>query len=236
MALPEHAALIAADHREARENAAPEETHPAVAAFREAAAASGVWLLAGTVAVEVGAGRLANRSLLIGPDGEVTARYDKIHLFDVELPGERGYAESDAYRPGETPVVADLPWIRLGLSVCYDIRFPALYQVLARGGAGMLTVPSAFTVPTGSAHWHVLLRARAIETGSYVVAPAQCGAHAGNRRTYGHALIVSPWGEVLAEAGSAPTRVFADIDPVAVTEARRRIPSLASARPISQLD
>ena len=233
IALPEHAALMAAGHRQARANATREEAHPAVDAFRDAAATTGSWLLAGTVAVEVDDGLLANRSLLIAPDGTVAARYDKIHMFDVDIPGERRYAESEVFRPGEVAVTADLPWIRLGFSVCYDVRFPALYAALARDGAGMLTVPSAFTAVTGRAHWHVLLRARAIETGCYIVAPAQCGTHAGNRRTFGHALVVSPWGVILAEAGDAPARITAEIDPAAVAEARRRIPALANARRFS---
>jgi predicted amidohydrolase len=154
-------------------------------------------------------------------------------MFDVDVPGERAYRESETFRPGAAAVTMDLPWMRLGLSICYDLRFPALYRALAHAGAGMLAVPSAFTATTGKAHWHALLRARAIENACYVIAPAQCGAHPGNRRTFGHTVIVSPWGEVLAEAGDVPGRIEAEIDPAAVAEARRRIPVLDQERPFT---
>ncbi|MDA1132813.1 MAG: carbon-nitrogen hydrolase family protein, partial [Proteobacteria bacterium] len=211
-----------------------EGQHPAVAAFAAAAARAGIWLLGGTVAVAADSGRLANRALVFAPDGAIAARYDKIHMFDADLPGQRPYRESDTYRPGDAAVTVDLPWLRLGLSVCYDVRFPALYRSLALAGAGLLAVPSAFTAVTGRAHWHVLLRARAIETGCFVIAPAQCGEHPAGRATFGHALVVSPWGEILADAGETPGAVFADIDPAAITEARTRIPSLRHGRPFSE--
>ena len=233
VALPENVAFMAENAADVRAHAAPEESHPAVAAFRDAAAKANVWLLAGTVAVTLDDGRLANRSLVISPEGAVAARYDKIHMFDVDLLEERSYRESETYRPGVAAVTADLPWLRLGLSVCYDVRFAALYRALAQAGAGMLAVPSAFTAVTGKAHWRVLLRARAIETGSYVIAPAQCGDHPGGRSTFGHALIVSPWGEVLAEAKDNPTVLLAEIEPTRVAEARLRIPSVTHDRPFT---
>lgn len=233
VALPENVAFMAENAADVRAHAAPEGSHPAVAAFRDAAAKANVWLLAGTVAVTLDDGRLANRSLVISPEGAVAARYDKIHMFDVDLLEERSYRESETYRPGAAAVTADLPWLRLGLSVCYDIRFAALYRALAQAGAGMLAVPSAFTAVTGKAHWRVLLRARAIETGSYVIAPAQCGDHPGGRSTFGHALIVSPWGEVLAEAKDNPTVLLAEIEPTRVAEARLRIPSVTHDRPFT---
>jgi len=233
IALPENALFMPASAAEARAHAKPEDEHLAVAALSDTASAAGVWLLAGTVAVAVDDGRLANRSLVIGPDGSVTARYDKIHMFDVDLAGERAYRESETYRPGEAAVTVDLPWIRLGLSVCYDVRFPGLYRALAQSGASMLAVPSAFTAATGKAHWHTLLRARAIENACYVIAPAQCGVHPGGRQTFGHAMIVSPWGEILAEAGEIPGRIEAQINPAEVAEARRRIPVLDQERPFT---
>ena len=230
VALPENVCLMPEDAAEARARALPEEAHPAVAALCDAAASAGVWLLGGTVGVRADGGRLANRSLLISPDGAVAARYDKIHMFDVDISEERTYQESETYRPGERAVVAGLPWAKLGMTVCYDLRFPTLYRALAQAGAALLAVPSAFTATTGKAHWHVLLRARAIETGCYVLAPAQCGSHPGGRRTFGHSLMVSPWGEVIAEAGDEPGIITAKLDPAQVTEARQRIPSLVNDR------
>src|SRR5919107_1341719 len=174
--------------------------------------------------------RIANRSFLFDPNGAVAARYDKIHMFDVDLPNGETYRESGAYRPGGDTVVAETPWGRLGMSICYDVRFPHLYRALARAGAEFLSVPSVFTVPTGRAHWHVLLRARAIENGCFVFAPAQWGEHAGGRRSYGHSLIVDPWGEVLADGGEGTGIVTARIDPARVAEARRSVPSLTHDR------
>jgi len=228
IALPENVALMAADSAAAARDATREETHAAVRALGDAARKAARWVMAGTVAVRNG-DKLANRLVLFAPDGSVRARYDKIHMFDVDLP-DRSYRESATYGAGEHAVIADLPWLKAGLSVCYDVRFPHLYRALAKGGAGMLVVPSAFTEVTGRAHWHVLLRARAIENGCYVVAPAQCGTHPGGRRTFGHSLIVAPWGEVLAEAGDTPSVITATIDPAQVTEARRCIPALTHDR------
>src|SRR5207247_624333 len=174
--------------------------------------------------------RLANRSFLIDPAGAIVARYDKIHMFDIDLPGGESYRESNAYRPGGGTVVAETPWGRLGMSVCYDVRFPHLYRALAQAGADFLTVPSVFTVPTGRAHWHVLVRARAIETGCFVFAPAQTGVHAEGRLTYGHSLIVAPWGEVLADAGEEVGFITAQIDPARIEEVRAMVPALRHDR------
>ncbi len=215
------------------EKAQGEETHAGLAAFRDLAAELGVWLLAGSFVVKLSADKLANRSFLIGPDGSLAARYDKIHMFDVEIPDGQSYRESRAYKAGEAAVTADLPWGRLGMTVCYDLRFPQLYRSLAKAGADFLTVPSAFTRYTGQAHWHVLLRARAIETGCFVFAPAQCGRHAEGRETYGHSLIVAPWGEVLADGGEAPGIVLAKIDPSRVAKARSMVPALSHDRAFS---
>lgn len=228
IALPENVAWMPADSAAAARNAADESSHAAVRALGNAARKAGRWVLAGTVAVRSG-DTLANRLLLFAPDGSVRARYDKIHMFDVDLP-DRSYRESATFGAGAQAVVADLPWLRAGLSVCYDVRFPHLYRALAKAGAGMLAVPSAFTEATGRAHWHVLLRARAIENGCYVVAPAQCGTHPGGRRTFGHSLIIAPWGDVVAEAGDTPAVITAVIDPAQIAEARRRIPALTHDR------
>ncbi|HWE76498.1 MAG TPA: carbon-nitrogen hydrolase family protein [Stellaceae bacterium] len=216
------------------EKARIEREHPMLAAFRDLARETGAHLLLGSIVVRTeGDGRLANRSFLIAPDGNILARYDKIHMFDVDLPGGESYRESAVFKPGEGTALASLPWGVLGLTICYDLRFPHLYRALAQGGADFLTVPSAFTVPTGKAHWHVLLRARAIENGCFVFAPAQCGEHAEGRKTYGHTLIVAPWGEILAEAGDEPGFILAEIDTAKIAEARRAVPSLGHDRPFA---
>ena len=214
------------------EKAAVEEVDASVAAFGDLAAELGVWLLIGSLVVKVADDRAANRSLLFDPKGQVAARYDKMHMFDVEIPDGQNYRESKAYRPGDRAVLADLPWGRLGMTVCYDLRFPYLYRTLAQAGADFLSVPSAFTRFTGQAHWHVLLRARAIETGCFVFAPAQCGTHTEGRETYGHSLIVAPWGEVLADGGEAPGVTLAQIDPARIEKARRMVPALTHDRPV----
>ncbi len=205
-----------------------EDRHEAVAAFRQLASELGIWLLIGSVAVALEDDpRKANRSLLISPDGAVAARYDKIHMFDVEVGDGQTYRESTAYRPGDRAVVVRTPLAMLGLTVCYDLRFSHLYRALAQAGADVIAVPSAFTRVTGEAHWETLLRARAIETGAWIIAPAQGGVHEDGRETHGHAMIVSPWGEVVAEAPHRdPCIISAEIDLAAVAEARRRIPSL----------
>jgi len=223
---PEVSDMMEPRRRAALAKAVGERDHPALGALRALAAELGVWLLIGSLVIRLGEDRLANRSFLIGPDGAVRQRYDKIHMFDVAIPDGQSYRESSLYRPGAATVLAALPWGRLGLSICYDLRFPALYRALARAGADFLSVPAAFTRFTGQAHWQVLLRARAIETGCFVFAPAQCGVHAEGRETYGHSLIVAPWGEVLADGGKDPGLVTARIDPARVAEARRMIPAL----------
>lgn len=234
--LPENVALLEPRRAKLLEKAEPEDSHTALAAFRDLARETGAWLLVGSLAVRLSADKIANRGFLIAPDGGITARYDKIHMFDVTLPSGESYRESATFVPGTRAVVASMPWGKLGLSICYDVRFAALYRALAESGAELLTVPSAFTRTTGQAHWHVLLRARAIETGCFVVAPAQCGTHAEGRQTYGHSLIVDPWGEILADGGDAVGVVTACIDMARVAEVRRMVPALAHGRPIPRPD
>jgi predicted amidohydrolase len=208
----------------------PEEQDPTLAALRELAREFGLTINIGSLALSVSPEKAVNRSFLIDPQGEIVARYDKIHMFDVDLAGGESYRESRNFRPGELAVAADLPWGRLGMTVCYDLRFPALYRALAESGASFLGIPSAFTRPTGEAHWHVLMRARAIENGCFVFAAAQGGVHENGRETYGHSLVVDPWGKVIAEGSTEPGVVFADIDPAEVAVARGRIPSLQHGR------
>lgn len=214
----------------------PEASDPTLAALREAAAKSGIWLLIGSLGLKTGDedGRFANRSFLITPTGEIAARYDKIHMFDVNVSETEIYRESAAYRPGTRAVLAETPFARIGMTVCYDLRFPHLYRRLAQAGAEVITVPAAFNHITGLAHWEVLLRARAIETGCYVLAPAQTGFHpeqgGKGRRTHGHSLVIAPWGEVLSDAGSEPGVTFAEIDLAQVAQARHRVPSLVHDR------
>ena len=208
----------------------PEEADPALAAFQELARALGVWLHVGSLAIRLEGDRAANRAFVIDPEGEVTARYDKIHMFDVDLPDGESWRESMTYRPGEQAVVAELPWCGLGLSICYDVRFPTLHRALAEHGAEVIASPAAFTRKTGEAHWHILLRARAIETGSFVIAAAQGGLHEDGRETYGHSLIVDPWGRVIGEGGEEPGVVMAEIDLEKSPDIRRRIPSLENGR------
>ena len=234
---PENTGYIEPVNKELVAKAESQERHLALAAYRELAAETGAWLLIGSLAVTVPrTEKVANRSFLVDPTGAIAASYDKIHLFDVDLAGGESYRETKTIAPGGKAVVADLPWGRLGMSVCYDLRFAHLYRALAQAGAHYLTVPAAFTVPTGKAHWHVLLRARAIETGCYVFAPAQTGTHAEGRQTYGHSLIVAPWGEVLADGGETPGIVVAEIDPKAVSEARAAVPALRHDRPYASPD
>jgi predicted amidohydrolase len=235
IAMPENVSMIVQGRANVLERARPEAEHPGIPFFAGLARETGAWLLVGSLAIRLpaeadGRERVANRSFLIDPQGRITARYDKIHMFDVDLADGESYRESATFRPGSQAVVADTPWGRIGLSICYDVRFPHLYRALAKAGAGILTVPAAFTVPTGRAHWHVLLRARAIETGCFVIAPAQCGTHDQDRKTYGHSLIVSPWGEVLADGGDEPGFVLAELDLNAIAEARRMVPSLSHDR------
>jgi deaminated glutathione amidase len=234
---PECTNLLSSNRDHQRRVLHPEATDPTLAALRDAAAKAGIWLLIGSLGLLTpdADGRFANRSFLIGPDGAVKARYDKIHMFDVNVTETEVYRESAGYRPGGQAVLADTPFGRVGMTVCYDVRFPHLYRRLAQAGAQILTVPAAFNRLTGAAHWEVLLRARAIETGAYVLAPAQTGFHAEaqgkGRRTHGHSLVVAPWGEVLSDAGTDPGVTYADIDLNAVASARARIPSLSHDRP-----
>lgn len=212
--------------------AASEDEHPALDRFRSLAAELEAWILVGSVAIRESDGGLRNRSLVLSERGDIVARYDKIHMFDVTLGNGETYRESARFTPGDRAVTADTPFGRIGLSVCYDLRFAALYRTLAKAGARVLTVPAAFTHTTGKAHWHVLLRARAIETGCYVVAPCQYGLH-GKARTYGHSLVVDPWGEIIAEASEEAAMITATIDPARVDVARGRIPALEHDRSFS---
>jgi deaminated glutathione amidase len=209
---------------------APEEKDRSLAAFRDLARRLGIWVHVGSLAIEVLPQKAVNRSFLIDPKGEIAARYDKIHMFDVDLAGGESHRESGSYRPGELAVAVDIPWGRVGLTICYDLRFPALYRALAEAGASFITIPSAFTQQTGEAHWHVLTRARAIETGSFVFAAAQGGRHEDGRDTFGHSIAIDPWGRVLAEGGTEPGVILADVDPSQVAIVRARIPSLQHGR------
>ena len=209
---------------------APEESDASLAAFCELARKLGIFVHIGSLAIKLSGEKAANRSFLIDGKGDIVARYDKIHMFDVDLANGESYRESRSYRPGDIAVAVDLPWGRLGLTVCYDLRFPALYRALAEAGCSFLAIPSAFTKQTGEAHWHVLNRARAIENGAFVLAAAQGGTHENGRETFGHSLVVDPWGRILAEAGTEPGVILARIDPAEVTAARARIPSLQHGR------
>jgi deaminated glutathione amidase len=207
-----------------------EEDDPTLAAMRQAARKLGIYIHIGSIAIKASHDKAWNRSFLIDRKGDVIARYDKIHMFDVDLAGGESYRESNNYRPGELAVVADLPWGRLGMTICYDLRFPALYRALAEAGASFLAIPAAFTRQTGEAHWHVLQRARAIENGCFVLAAAQGGTHENGRDTFGHSLVVDPWGRIIAEGGTEPGVVIAEIDPAEVAKARGRVPSLNHGR------
>lgn len=230
IATPENTTLMAPDGGAKLERSFAEDADPALPAFRALAEELGVWLLVGSLAIKTSATKTANRSFLVDPKGRIAARYDKIHLFDTDPGSGESYRESNTVEGGRRAVLAEMPWGRLGMTICYDLRFARLYRKLAKAGAFMLSVPSAFTETTGKAHWHVLLRARAIENGAFVIAPAQGGMHANGRATYGHSLIVGPWGEILAEAGTEPCVIVADIDPAASASARSRVPSLQHDR------
>ncbi|MCY3829439.1 MAG: carbon-nitrogen hydrolase family protein [Rhodospirillaceae bacterium] len=233
---PENATMIEPVAAAAVRKAKTEEDHPALPALTEAARKAGVWLLIGSLSIRLPGGKLANRSFLVDDDGAVVARYDKLHCFDVNLREGERYRESDTIQAGSEAVLAPSPWGRIGMTVCYDLRFPGLYRTLAQAGADILTVPSAFTRTTGKAHWHTLLRARAIETGCFVIAPAQWGDHAEGRKTYGHSLIVDPWGETVADGGEGESPVFGTLDLDLVEKSRRRIPSLHSERAFTVSD
>ena len=228
--LPEVANLCQQRRRLSLDAAREEADEPALAAWRTLADELGIWLLAGSLVVKVAGDKLVNRGYMIGPDGTIVATYDKLHMFDVDLPNGERYRESDLFVAGDRAVLADTPWGALGMTICYDIRFPQLYKVLAKAGARMIWAPAAFTRTSGKAHWHVLQRARAIETGSWILSPAQCGDHEDGRSTYGHAVIVSPWGEVVADAGETPGYIVADIDLARSDQARQAIPNLRHDR------
>ncbi len=227
---PEMTNILAAKREQLFAKIVAEEQDATLAALLEVARKLAIYIHIGSLAIKASPEKAVNRSFLIDRRGEVAARYDKIHMFDVDLAGGESYRESNTYRPGELAMLADLPWGRLGLTVCYDLRFPALYRALAEAGASFLAIPSAFTRQTGEAHWHVLQRARAIENGCFVFAAAQGGKHENGRETYGHSLVVDPWGRILAEGGTEPGVVMAQIDPSEVVAARSRIPSLHHGR------
>jgi predicted amidohydrolase len=230
---PEMTTILDRDRDRLLASIAPEASDPSLAGFRALAAELGIHLHIGSMAIALSSEAVANRSFLIGPDGAILARYDKIHMFDVDLAGGESYRESRLYRPGSEAVVADLPWARLGLTICYDVRFPDLHRALAKAGASVIAIPAAFTRTTGEAHWHVLVRARAIETGAFVIAAAQAGNHDDGRETYGHSMIVDPWGKILAEAEREPGFIIADIDPEMSAIVRGRLPVLANDRAFS---
>ena len=228
---PEMTSLLVTRTSDLFDKAREEKDDEALAAFRALAKEEGIWLLLGSLPIRLSDAKVANRSFLLSPEGEVAASYDKIHMFDVDLEGGESYRESRNYEPGAEAVLARLPWGRIGLTICYDVRFPQLYRTLAQAGADFLSVPAAFTRQTGEAHWHTLLKARAIETGCFVFAPAQGGKHECGRETYGHSLIIAPWGEVLAEAANdEPGVILAGIDMERIASARRKVPSLGHDR------
>ena len=233
---PEVSNMMQQNRKALFEHLASEEDDLSLKAYRALAKELRIYLHIGSLALRFSPDKAVNRSFLIGPDGELLASYDKIHMFDIDLPGGESYRESANYQPGETAIISDLPWGRIGLTICYDVRFLALYRALAEGGAVFLTVPSAFTRKTGEAHWHTLLRARAIETGCFVFAAAQAGLHENKRETFGHSLIVDPWGTVIAEGGVEPGVFMAKIDPAKVETARKAIPSLQHGRRFSVAD
>lgn len=226
---PEMTSLVVRERAELFDKVGPEAQDPVLAALREVARERGIVVHIGSVAVKDG-DKIANRAFLIGSDGEIVASYDKIHLYDVDLPNGESWRESATYTGGDRAVLAETPWGWLGMTICYDVRFAALYKALAENGASFLSAPAAFTKQTGEAHWHVMHRARAIETGSFMISAAQGGLHEDGRETFGHSLIVDPWGRVLAEAGTEPGIVLAEIDVGLVADARGRIPTLKNAR------
>jgi predicted amidohydrolase len=230
---PEYALMMDGSGRNMRERALPPDGGEILSELCALSRELELWTLVGSLTLRADDERMVNRSYLLADDGRVVATYDKIHMFDCTLPDGRVIRESSAYRPGECAVTADTPWGRLGMTVCYDLRFPGLYRALAQAGAQYLTIPSSFQRQTGKVHWHTLIKARAIENACFVFAPAMCGEHPGNRSTYGHTLVVDPWGEVLADGGEAPGIVYAEIDPSRVQKVRGMIPSLQHDRPYS---
>ena len=230
---PEMSGLIDRDRKRAAAHIVHEDDNPVLAAVRDSAARAGLWVALGSLAVARDDGRWANRSFVIDGGGNIVARYDKLHMFDVDLASGESWRESSAYAAGDALVSAQTPLGRIGLTICYDLRFPALFEALGRVNCDVIAIPAAFTVPTGAAHWHVLQRARAIEASAYVIAAAQVGRHADGRETYGHSLVVDPWGEVLLDMGDdTPGLAFAELDPARIAEVRAQLPSLANRREI----
>ena len=227
---PEMTNILALKREDLFANIVAEEQDPTLATLRELAQKLSIYIHIGSLAIKVTPEKAANRAFVIDRKGDIAARYDKIHMFDVDLAGGESYRESNNYRPGDLAVIADLPWGRLGVTICYDLRFPALYRALAEAGASFLAIPAAFTKQTGEAHWHVLMRARAIENGCYVIAAAQGGQHENGRSTFGHSIVVDPWGKIVAEGGIEPGVIMAEIDPAAVVAARSKVPSLNHGR------
>ena len=235
---PEMSNLLDRDRRRAAQHLCSEADDPTLAAARKAAAEAGIWVHLGSLALkgERADGRLVNRGFVIDGSGEIRARYDKIHLFDVDLPTGESWRESAAYAPGERVVAVDTPWGRLGLAICYDLRFPDLFRAMSDAGASMLALPAAFTVPTGKAHWHVLVRARAIESSCWVIAAAQSGTHEDGRATYGHSLVIDPWGDIALDMGEANGLGYAEIDAAKTSDVRMRVPSLKHRRRIGAVE
>ena len=228
---PEMSGLLDRNRDRARAHIVAEADNPVLAAVQEAAARAGVWVAIGSLAVLREDGRWANRSLLVDASGNVAARYDKLHMFDVDLAGGESWRESSAYAPGEALAVAETPIGRLGLTICYDLRFPALFEALGKAGCDAISIPAAFTVPTGAAHWHILQRARAIEASAFVIAAAQVGVHEDGRSTFGHSVVVGPWGDVLLDMGGEAAGLgFVDLDLARIAEVRGQLPSLANRR------
>lgn len=233
---PEMVGCLDRNRTRAADNLRSEAEDIVLAGAREAAARHGIWVHVGSLGLrdERSDGRWVNRSFVIDDRGEIRVRYDKIHLFDVDLPSGESWRESSVYGPGEAVVAVDTPWARIGLSICYDLRFPDLYRALSDAGANVLLVPAAFTVPTGEAHWHLLLRARAVEASAFVIAPAQAGQHADGRTTYGHSLVIDPWGKVLLDMGDDPGLTCVELDFAVMEDVRARIPSLRHRRPLPE--
>ena len=232
---PEMSGLIDRDRERASRAIVPEAQDKVLAAVRDAAARAGIWVALGSLAVAREDGRWANRAFVVDSSGDVVARYDKIHMFDVDLASGESWRESNAYAAGDTVVTVETPAGRLGLTICYDVRFPALFEALGRKKCDLVAIPAAFTVPTGKAHWHLLQRARAIEASAYIVAAAQAGKHEDGRSTYGHSLVVDPWGEVLVDLGAEQGGLgFAEVDPTRIAEVRKQLPSLANRRQIAR--
>ncbi len=232
---PEMSGMLDRDRKRAADKIATESADPVLSSTRNAAAKAGIWVCIGSLAILRDDGRLANRSFVIAPDGSIAARYDKIHMFDVELATGESWRESSAYTPGtEVTVVENTPIGRLGLTICYDLRFPALFEALGKVRCDAIAIPAAFTVPTGEAHWHVLQRARAIEASAFVIAAAQVGQHEDGRKTYGHSLVIGPWGEILLDMGGSKAGLgFAEIDLARIAEVRGQLPSLANKQQIA---